>query len=74
MENLKSSYIPSSSAKAGSGHISKQKEETTVPTSMRMPASLHSRARIYSVSHGVPLRQMIIEGLTQWLDEHEKED
>lgn len=71
MENLKSSYVPSAAAKAGSGHIAKRKEEATVPTSLRMPSSLHARARVYSVTHGVPFRRMLIEGLEQWLDEHE---
>lgn len=73
MENLGSSYRPSPKAKAGSGHISRTKRETTVMTSVEIPNSLRKRARLYTATHGTLLKEMIVEGLTEWLDAKEKD-
>lgn len=74
MENLKSSYVPSPAAKAGSGHISKEKEEGLYPTSFRLKGSLRQRARVYAALNGVSMQEMLNDGLEMWLDEHEKKE
>lgn len=70
MKDLNAGYVPNPAARAGSGKISKIKEQL-VSTSVRLPADLLKRAKVYAALNGGTLKQMITESLSDWLDHHE---